>query len=191
MGQTPNLSLPYPELGDTGDVPRDIKALAEAVDGSSQTPAGVIEMWPGTAAPPGFFLCNGQSVPAAANPGLAAIFGTVGGNVPLPDLRGRVLVGTAPINVPAAGDPARALRASGGLALVKLTGPQSGIAQHSHPAPSGGRFLTTLGGTNTNASGTGGYTLNTSTGTSGPVDAAQAHENMPPYYAINYIIREG
>jgi hypothetical protein len=32
MGTTPNLSLPYPELSDSPDVPRDIKALAEDVD---------------------------------------------------------------------------------------------------------------------------------------------------------------
>lgn len=32
MGNTPNLSLPYPELSDTADVPRDIKALADAAD---------------------------------------------------------------------------------------------------------------------------------------------------------------
>lgn len=32
MGQTPNLSLPYPELDDSADVPRDIKALAVALD---------------------------------------------------------------------------------------------------------------------------------------------------------------
>ena len=31
-GTTPNLALPYPELSDTADVPRDIKALADALD---------------------------------------------------------------------------------------------------------------------------------------------------------------
>jgi hypothetical protein len=34
MGTTPNLSLPYPELSDSPDVPRDIKALAEAIEGT-------------------------------------------------------------------------------------------------------------------------------------------------------------
>jgi hypothetical protein len=32
MGTTPNLNLPYPELTDSPDVPRDIKALALAVE---------------------------------------------------------------------------------------------------------------------------------------------------------------
>lgn len=32
MGTTPNRSLPYPELSDTPDVPRDLKALAEKSD---------------------------------------------------------------------------------------------------------------------------------------------------------------
>jgi hypothetical protein len=33
MGQTPKLSLPYPEIDDSADVPRDVKALADALDG--------------------------------------------------------------------------------------------------------------------------------------------------------------
>lgn len=32
MGQTPNLSLPYPELGDSADVPADMKELADRLD---------------------------------------------------------------------------------------------------------------------------------------------------------------
>lgn len=32
MGQTANLRLPYPELADTPNVPRDVKALADAID---------------------------------------------------------------------------------------------------------------------------------------------------------------
>jgi hypothetical protein len=32
MGNTPTLILPYPELTDTADVPRDVKALADRLD---------------------------------------------------------------------------------------------------------------------------------------------------------------
>lgn len=34
MGQTAKFNLPYPELTDTPDVPRDMKALADAVEGA-------------------------------------------------------------------------------------------------------------------------------------------------------------
>lgn len=36
MGTTPTYALPYPELTDTADVPRDVKALADKVDGLLQ-----------------------------------------------------------------------------------------------------------------------------------------------------------
>lgn len=200
MGQTSNLSLPYPELGDSADVPRDIKALADAIDAqASPIPAGVIQMWPGAAAPGGWYLCQGQSVPAAANPGLAAIFGTSGANVILPDLRGRVLVGTAPVNVPSSGDAARALRGKGGT--TKLAVGQ--LPAHDHPIGGGGNVPSTSGGGNVwvvgpvqygsgpfnnkmvmQASGT--FSIATRTGNNG-----SGQESMPPWYAINYIIRAG
>jgi microcystin-dependent protein len=163
-------------------------------------------MWPDAAAPAGWFLCQGQTVPAASNPGLAAIFGTSGGNVTVPDLRGRVLVGAAPVNVPATGDPARALRAKGGLSTVKLKSGESGVPAHSHPVD-GGRSLPAVGswalvnanygsGLNNNdipmrASFGAGFTSPNAVDNNTVADAATAHENMPPYYAINYIIRGG
>jgi microcystin-dependent protein len=206
MGQTPNLSLPYPELGDSADVPRDIKALADALDAQSVIPAGVIQMWPDAAAPNGWLLCQGQPVPAASNPGLAAIFGTAGGNVTLPDLRGRALIGAAPVNVPASGDPARALRSTGGLTAVKLTSVQSGLPAHQHLL----RSFVTGGATNGSPSNiphpnewglqtgvqfvnpSNEWSTNTGRTLDPPLqDAASTHENMPPYYAINFIIKAG
>jgi microcystin-dependent protein len=209
MGQTPKLSLPYPELADSADVPRDIKALADALDGLSAIPAGVIQMWPDAAAPGGWFLCDGQPVPAASNPGLAAIFGTTSGNVILPDLRGRVLVGAAPIDVPATGDPARALRALGGASTVQLTAAQSGLQDHQHDMV-GNNFGGTppavtstpkaIVGTTVPGSGTrslpapvnGSFNYGISVGgVPGGARAGASHENMPPYYAINHIIKAG
>jgi hypothetical protein len=55
MGTTPNLGLPYPELSDTPDVPRDIRALAMAIDQAQvrvRRPNGddrVVEVWNGSA----------------------------------------------------------------------------------------------------------------------------------------------
>ena len=39
---TPNRHLPYPELGDSADVPRDIKALALALDSGGSTGVSVL-----------------------------------------------------------------------------------------------------------------------------------------------------
>jgi hypothetical protein len=41
MGSTPKYNLPYPELTDSANVPRDVKALAEAVE-LAQSPGAVL-----------------------------------------------------------------------------------------------------------------------------------------------------
>jgi microcystin-dependent protein len=198
MGQTPNRSLPYPELGDSADVPRDIKALADALDAQSVIPAGVIQMWPDAAAPNGWLLCQGQPVPAASNPGLAAIFGTSGGNVILPDLRGRALIGAAPVNVPASGDPARALRSSGGAATVALQATNvpkletAALIQQRSGGLKAGAFnnYQTQAGYNA-VDGWDNGAARSVNGLGGVALTGAAHENMSPYYAINFIIKAG
>lgn len=52
-------------------------------------PAGTKWETYATIEPSGWYFLNGQNVPAATNPELEAIFGSSGGNVTLPDERGR------------------------------------------------------------------------------------------------------
>lgn len=42
MGETTNRGLPYPETSDTADVPRDIRALAEALDSDAVIDSGLL-----------------------------------------------------------------------------------------------------------------------------------------------------
>lgn len=242
MGQTTNYKLPYPDLPNTADVPRDMKALADAVD-VVVAPPGVLQMWPGASAPMGWFLCQGQPVPAAANPGLAAIFGQAGGNVTLPDLRGKMLMGAS---------PTYGLGTQGGAATVALSPAQTAVKGHTHPAntiASGGAHTHTTAaeaqehthtqvyatsasanasrGQSSSASPGGGqeslaytnhfHNIALGTTNSGGRSAAHTHaiassgahthatpaltlangadgtphENLPPYFAINFIIRGG
>src|SRR5262245_57978453 len=95
MGATTNYAIPYPELADPADVPADMKELAERLDTFGFVPPGAMFMWPGGAAPAGFYLMQGQAVPEADNPTLAALFGAAGGNVTLPDCRDRMPVGAS------------------------------------------------------------------------------------------------
>ena len=44
MGTTPNFHLPYPELTDSPDVPRDIKALALALDTPPAPTTGLVQL---------------------------------------------------------------------------------------------------------------------------------------------------
>jgi microcystin-dependent protein len=122
-GTTPNLGLPYPTPGDTVDVPRDVKGLADAVDGVGVVPIGTMMMWPTAVAPNGWLLCKGQAnIPAATYPALAAVLGATGGMVNMPDFTDRFPIGTG----------ASAPLAAGGANSVTLTGRQSGIRAHSH-----------------------------------------------------------
>lgn len=235
MGTTPTLALPYPELSDTADIPRDLKALADALDAQSLAPPGVIQMWPGVTEPTGWFLCRGQSVPAADNPKLATLFGTVGANVVLPDLQGRLPLGAGsyPRTAPA---PALnfAVRDKGGEPKIKLTAAESGLPVHGHndtlavdnkaafntgndgpdhthnytaPGSSAlvvgnpsGSSLARAGVAATSAGANQrhqhsvpihGHTLSGAVSNSVSANASAEHENLPPYYAINFIIRAG
>jgi len=142
---TPNYQLPYPELGDTPDVPRDVGALANAVDtklkqhADTTTPVGVVNMWMTANPPAGWKLLKGPSADCmgADNPGLAAMFGVDGGGqVLLPDARNFFIVGAGSLyNVGAKQDTA----AKSGVNSITLTAAQSGMRAHQHSGLTGFR----------------------------------------------------
>lgn len=203
---------------------------------ASAIPTGGIISFGGGAAPAGWHLCDGTVHGSAA---LEALLLAGGHPTPTntPNLKDKFILGRG-----------GALPKSGGAALVKLTGAQSGVAPHTHPASSGNNSVghshpVNPPLTNTNSishthslslkdgsgSGTGNFTDSNPTddgrtfagGTIGnnthghTVDipqfnsgtnsvphthaitvaasaaalAAEAHENMPPYYALTYIIK--
>lgn len=210
MPSTPNLHLPYPIPDDPVDVPYDIGALAAAVDGIGVVPVGAVTMWMLTAPPSGWLVCNGQQVDAATYPALAALLGATSGMVTIPDLRDRLPIGAS---------ASRPLRSTGGAASVTLTGAQSGMPSHAHSntlavagagghdhdvqsagelVAAGANFLSGKIGKN---SGTSlGRTQSVSNHThpiTGGVSAAaaqnasQAHDNMPPYIAMQFIMKAG
>ena len=208
MPTTPILNLPYPTGADSADVPRDIQALATAIDPLGHVPPGFMGMWPSGGAPPtGYLVCNGQQVPAATNPGLAALLGQVGGNVTLPDMRDLFPVGAG---------ASYAVGATGGANSVTLsvaqmpshnhtglTGARDRSQAHVHSVGSGGQlFVLDIGG-GLWTSGAGNRQ-----GAGAPVQADSvdppdhlhtitsqggngAHENRPPYRALQFIIRAG
>lgn len=200
MPNTPVLGLPYPALNDSADVPRDIEALAMGVDVLGVVPVGSVVMWMGAAAPSGWLLLNGQVVSAAQYPGLAAIFGESGGNVTLPDMRDRF---------PAGASATQALGSVGGEASHLLTAAEaaqkavtSGLnsAGHTHTLGglpfladiAGGLYLAGSGARQgaVQSAATGGVSANHTHAIAGS-NATAAHENRPPYRAVNFIIKAG
>lgn len=136
-----------------------IKTLMDMV-----VPVGMISMWAGTVAPPGWALCDGGGSPAR------------------PDLRSRFVVGYDPgdADYDAIGD-------TGGSKMHTLSALE--LPAHSHnineakrsTGSSGASRVSDIGISPVDATNTMRSTANTGGG--------QAHENRPPYYTLAYIIK--
>jgi microcystin-dependent protein len=195
-GVTSRLALPYPIPDDNVDAPRDTKALAEKLDLIGVVPVGAMMMWPTSTAPAGWAMCNGAQLDAATYPQLAALLGQTAGKVALPNLSGRVPLGVG---------SGHALGQAGGAETVTLTKAQMPV--HDHSPGTGGATIGPVGVAppshimadqyNTYQSSPPGYTA---TDTFFVTDhthgvyadgGGQAHDNMPPFMTVNYIIRVG
>ena len=143
-------------------------------------PTGSIIMWNGEVIPYGWGLCNGNTY--------QKINGT--GPITSPDLRGKFVLsyGQGELNF-----SNNTIGATGGAQTVTLTTDQ--IPAHSHTSNATG---TTIG----LAQRTGFNTLTEADNSSGELDLTNAaaltinnaggglaHENMPPYYVLAYILK--
>ena len=170
-------------------------------------PVGTINAYGNATPPTGWLLCNGQSTT-----GYTALAAVVGATVP--DLRGRTIIGTGT----GTGLTARTINATGGAETHTLTtselSPHAHTmnffsevenAQHTHNvtlaatpsgslttvAPSAGSGLIATGA---NTSSTTSDAQNAThqhkiTGTTDNNGSGSAHNNMQPFYALNYIIK--
>jgi microcystin-dependent protein len=253
---TPTLQLPYPVSADTADVPRDVKALADSIDGLSILGPGEIKMWPVAAPPGGWASCNGQTVDANLNPKLAALLGQAAGVVTLPDFTDRFPAGAGATNGAIGAKAGEATHALSTAELAAHTHPvavtdpghthptdangshnhqgatNADGANHYHAAAPGFNFVMTTGssgnqavqsgggaavmagqlgsttasGANTNTANAvhthginpdGNHTHTAQSRTTGvtaattPTGAGTAHENRPPFIALNFIIKLG
>ncbi|MCB9057054.1 MAG: phage tail protein [Calditrichae bacterium] len=166
---------------------------------SQEAIIGEIRMFAGNFAPRGWAFCEGQLLPIAQNTALFSILGTTYGGdgrttFALPDLRGRAAIhpGTGP------GLTNKRLGEMGGQENVTLT--INEIPAHSHNVtvnadssvatsdkpqdglPARNAAATPQYGTTSNSS------LNASAVAIEPAGGGQAHPNMPPFTAINFII---
>jgi microcystin-dependent protein len=157
---------------------------------------GEIRMFAGNFAPNGWMLCQGQILSIQQNTALFSIIGTMYGgngtnNFALPNLSSRVPVGTGT----GTGMSTRTLGDVGGEETSTLTIQQ--LPAHNHTIYVNSSVGTTENPANMyfsrNAAGIPEYSSTTTTTTMGPsavsiVGGNQAHNNMQPFIAINYII---
>jgi microcystin-dependent protein len=138
----------------------------------SATPIGTVVMFAGQTAPTGWHLCDGSLHGSAA-------LQDVIGSTRTPDLRGRF---------PVAAGPGYSPGSVGGAAQVALTAAQMPVHTHAVQVREG----TTDAGDGTWVdTASDGSTTQRSVGTTTAAGGGQAHENRPPYYALNFIIRKG
>ena len=158
-------------------------------------PVGSLTPYAGSSSsmPPGWLSCDGSAVSRTAYAALFAAIGTTYGNgngsttFNLPNLVNRVPVGSG-------GDYGRG--STGGASTVTLSIAQmpshnhGGAGDHTHSGALGGGRATVQSGTGITVSNAGavesgeaGWHTHSSQG------SGAAHENMPPYVAMPWIIR--
>jgi len=163
---------------------------------------GEIRMFAGNFAPRGWAFCHGQLLRVEQYTPLFALLGnTYGGDgrttFAVPDLRGRVVVGTG--RGPGLSDYRLGMK--GGWETVRLTVNQ--MPAHGHPAQAtvnasseeGNSAVPTKNVWAKTPGGALGYSTASNTAMGGAVNVTvgqagggQPHENRPPYQVINFII---
>lgn len=159
-----------------------------------------IIMFAGNFAPRGWAFCQGQLLPIAQNTALFSLLGTTYGGdgrttFALPDLRGRVPVGTGQ----GPGLPNINLGEMSGEAAHTLNVTE--MPAHSHPAqaagsanagdsasPGGNTWATSTARDNVYTSAAPDSSMAASAVTVGAAGGSQPHNNMQPYLGMNYII---
>lgn len=158
---------------------------------------GEIRMFGGNFAPRGWLFCDGQLVAISEFDALFNLIGTTYGGdgvdtFALPDLQSRLPVhqGIGPQGTN------YALGQTGGLEEVRLTTPQ--LPVHTHLATAGdptAQPSTSPADRLWASSSRAAYSTDTTTAGAamsgaavGPVGGNQAHDNMPPFLVVNFII---
>ncbi len=161
---------------------------------SSANPIGAIMPFAGVAAPAGWAICDGSAISRTTYAALFALTGTGYGagngttTFNLPDLRGKFPLGVS---------GSHAQTSTGGAETVALS--TANLPAHDHSAAGNhAHGLTGIGGVFVTAGGAVAALASTAatwvtdaggTHTHSSVGSGTAHENMPPFLSLPYIIR--
>ncbi len=157
------------------------------LDLSSLAPVGTIRMWPNATPPPGWLICNGTSFSSSTYPNLVTV---LGGNT-LPNFNGRFPLGAG--NSGTSGATTHGLSSTGGEEKHALT--INEMPSHNHAVGSlktNEAYLSEEGSGNHDQRDGGDdklYAYSSLTGSTASVGGDQSHNNMPPFYTINFIIK--
>ena len=160
---------------------------------------GEIRMFSGNFAPNGWAFCNGQILPISQNTALFSLLGTFYGgdgrsNFALPNLQGAF-----PLHAGASAGPGltpRSVGQTGGAETVTLTTAQLPAHGHGMKAVSAATTGTPDGSTSLAPTSNGSALyrapdtvyISTAPADLAPSGAGLAHDNLPPYLAVSFII---
>jgi microcystin-dependent protein len=172
-----------------------VDAVQANVDALQLEVTGVIKAYGGSSAPTGYLLCDGSAVSrstyAALFTAISTTFGSGNGSTTfnVPDLRDRLplgkgnMGGTAANRVTSAstgGSNSDTLGGTGGAETHQLTVSELAVHRHQHHLTSG---------SNAGAAASSGSTQSNTAQYTDYEGGDQAHNNMPPWIALNYIIK--
>ena len=156
---------------------------------SASIPPGTVIAFAGktTTPPAGWLPCDGRELNKSQFPGLFAAIGTIYGGdgvnkFRLPDLRGRVIVGTGA----GANLTSRTLAQQGGEEQHVLT--VSEMPAHSHGQTLDDRTGAQGGQNQTDGNG-GNVTTGIDNGRTRNEGGSAPHNNMQPFLVVNYLIK--
>jgi microcystin-dependent protein len=160
-------------------------ASADTPAAAAEIPAGTVAAFAGTAVPAGWLPCDGSTVSPALYPALFSAINTqYGGDgtntFVLPDLRGRTVLGVGQ----GSGLTNRALGDMGGEEKHTLSTAE--MPSHTHRETGTNRLDVAQGG------GIHVQDVDNATFaiiTTGATGGGQAHNTMPPFFALSYIIK--
>jgi microcystin-dependent protein len=178
MATTPVYGWEIADGPDAPNVPYALTQLATDIENTlvgAGAPIGAVIAYGGSTAPTNWHLCDGTAH------GSTALQGVLGSSL-TPDLRGRFVLAAA------AGHPAGQ---TGGVETHTLTVGE--MPPHSHTMTVSGEAA--IGGTSsqkvqTNAAGPFAVTGNIVGINAASTGGGAAHNNMPPFYALTYIIKK-
>lgn len=139
-------------------------------------PTGTVVSFAGHNAPTGWLLCDGTQYSSSSYPTLYATIGTTygggSGSFRVPDLRGRMPVG----------------KNQGAFSVLGRTGGEENhVLTNAEMAPD--VYMDVSGSKSTELVNIGGGNRWANTGRVNGAQAGRAHNNMPPYLVLNYIIK--
>lgn len=156
----------------------------------SEAYLGEIRMFAGNYAPAGWMLCHGTIISINDNEALYTLFGTSYGgdgisNFRLPDLRGRVPIHKGQ-------GPGLSHREHGqNLGVEQVTLTTASMPAHGHRIATSSQQSTDTPGPTVTWGPGGSYgspSPQTNMGSTSPSGNSQAHENIQPSLAVNFII---